>query len=312
MPEKILVLGGAGFIGANVTHKLVQEGYKVRVFTRAGRSVKNLAAVLPEIELVYGDYMDEVALRKAMQGIDSVIHLISTTFPGTSSDIGTYDIFSNLIPAIRVLENCLNNGIKKLVYASSGGTIYGESDGIINENNPLEPKSIYGLSKKNIESYLSFFAQNTDLNIQIMRLSNPFGPYQNPYGAQGIIASAFRSILDGTPFRVLGDGQIIRDYIYIDDVVDAVLKALETSESATVNISSGAGKSILTILDSIEQISGKKLIKEFLPARKGDVSKNILDNTKAKALYNWQPKTPFNEGLIKTWKWIEKDVSISK
>lgn len=309
---KTLILGGAGFIGANVTHRLVKEGHDVRVFTRAGRSVKNIASLLPYIELIYGDYMDEVALRKAMTGVDSVVHLISTTFPGTSSDIGTYDVFSNLIPAIRVLENCFANNISRLVYASSGGTIYGESDSIINEDHSLNPKSMYGLSKKNIEGYLSFFAKNHQLNVQILRLSNPYGPYQNPYGAQGIIAAAFRSILDETSVKIIGDGQTIRDYIYIEDAVNAFVKALQMQESSTVNISSGKGKSILEILELIEKVSGRKIQREYVHQRQGDVFKNVLDNTRAKSIYNWQPQTAFQEGLTSTWEWITQEISKGK
>ena len=312
MRNKILVLGGAGFIGANVTHRLVHQGYDVRVFTRSSRSVQNLAPILSKIELQYGDYMDEVALRKAMIDVDCVIHLISTTLPGTSSNVGTYDIFSNVIPTLRILENCLNNNIKQLIYASSGGTIYGDSRELIHEDHVLDPKSMYGLSKKNIESYLNYYANNSNLNIQILRLSNPYGPYQNPYGAQGIIATAFRSILNNTPIQILGDGNVIRDYIYIDDVVDAFTIAMKQLKSNTINISSSKGRSVLNVLADIEQISGKKIIKEFLPARTGDVLQNVLDNRKANEQYHWTPKTSFIDGLAPTWKWEKKEISGKK
>jgi UDP-glucose 4-epimerase len=308
--EKILILGGSGFIGANLTIRLVQEGYQVAVFTRAGRAVKNISSVLPQVELIYGDYMDEVALRKAMLGVDCVIHLISTTFPGTSIDSGSYDVFSNLIPTIKVLENCVQNNIKKLIYASSGGTVYGEPIGkAIAEDHILDPKSMYGLSKKTIEGYLSFFAKNYDIDIQILRLSNPFGPLQNPYGAQGLIGLAFRSALDGSTFKVFGEGDTIRDYIYIDDVVDAFLCALKTTGSDVVNISTGNGKTVMDILVSIENISKRTIRKEFIQQRRGDVSINILDNNKAFLKYKWQPKIPLDEGLSKTWEWILKEIN---
>src|ERR1041385_2138327 len=122
--KRVVVLGGAGFIGTNLTQRLVNSGANVRVFTRAGRSVKNLASLLDKIELCYGDFMDEVALRKAVADADYIVHLISTTFPGTSIDNGVYDIFSNLIPTLRLLEVCKDTHGKKIIYASSGGTVY--------------------------------------------------------------------------------------------------------------------------------------------------------------------------------------------
>lgn len=311
--EKILILGGTGFIGSNLALRLVNEGYQVKIFTRAGRSIKNVASILPQIELIYGDYMDEVALRKAIAGVDCVIHLISTTFPGTSIDNGAYDIFSNLIPTVRVLEYCIESKVKKLIYASSGGTIYGEPlTDRITETHPLEPKSMYGLSKKTIEGYLVFFAKNYDINVQVLRISNPFGSFQNPYGAQGLIAVAFRAALDDSTFKVFGHGNTVRDYIYIDDVIDAFQCALKAEKSEIINISSGEGKSVMEVLTAIETISNKKIKKEFVAQRRGDVAVNILANNKAKEVYSWSPKVSFEDGLKRTWNWITKEIGAKK
>lgn len=307
--KKILIIGGAGFIGTNLVNKLVAAGANVKIFTRSSRSVKNLSKILGEIELVYGDLMDEVALRKALSDIDCVIHLVSTTFPGTSIDSGIYDIFSNLIPSIRLLEICAQNKIKKIVYASSGGTIYGEPETIpILETHLLDPKSMYGQSKKTIEGYLSFFAKNYDMNIQILRLSNPYGPYQNPYGAQGLIGVAFRCALENSPFNVFGNGGAVRDYIYIDDVINAFMYAINHSKSETLNISSGKGKSVMEVLCAIEDVSGKKINKEYIAGRRGDVDVNVLSNNKALEAYNWKPEVSFKDGLTNTWDWILKEV----
>jgi UDP-glucose 4-epimerase len=307
--EKILILGGAGFIGANLALRLVKEGYTVRIFSRAGRSIKNLSEILPKIELIFGDYMDEVALKKSMQGVDCVIHLISTTFPGTSIDSGAYDVFSNVIPTIRVLENCVQNNIKRLIYASSGGTIYGEPlSKTISEDHILDPKSMYGLSKKTIEGYLSFFAKNYEINVQILRISNPFGPFQNPYGAQGLIAVAFKAAIDNSTFKIFGEGDTIRDYIYIEDVIDAFLCSLKASKSDTINISSGEGKSVMDVLDAVEMVSNRKIHKQYVVQRRGDVHINILSNNRAMQIYNWSPQISFYDGLTKTWNWISEEI----
>jgi UDP-glucose 4-epimerase len=306
--QKILVIGGAGFIGTNLVRHLTNENLIVRVFTRSSRSVKNLSTVRDKIELTFGDIMDEVALRKALTDIDCVIHLVSTTFPGTSIDSGIYDIFSNLIPTIRLLEICAQNKLKKIIYASSGGTIYGEPTIIpILEEHYLDPKSMYGQSKKTVEGYLNFFAKNYDLNIQILRLSNPYGPFQNPYGAQGLVGVAFRCALENSTCKVFGNGESVRDYIYIGDVIDAFECALEAQESETLNISSGEGKSVMDVLAAVEEVSGRSIRKEYVSERRGDVAVNILSNSKALEVYGWKPRISFESGLSKTWKWILKE-----
>jgi UDP-glucose 4-epimerase len=303
--KNILVLGGAGFIGSHLTQRLVQAGAKVRVFSRPGKSVKNIAAVLEQIELIYGDFMDEVILKKAVSDINCVVHLISTTFPSTTVESGVYDVYSNLIPTIRLLEYCVKEGVEQIVYASSGGTIYGEPEHLpITEEHPLAPLSIYGQSKKVIESYFSFFSRTNEIDVQTLRISNPYGPQQNPYGVQGIIAVALGCALDGRKFKVFGKGDTVRDYIYIDDVIDAILCAIETKGSTIVNVSSGKGKSVNEILETLEKISGRKIEKIFNDKRLGDVSVNILSNQKACQLYSWRPKIELEAGLVRTWDWL--------
>jgi UDP-glucose 4-epimerase len=308
--KKILIIGGAGFIGSNLVIKLLSEGYNVHVFTRSGRSVKNLGAILHKIKLIYGDIMDEIALKNAINGVDIVIHLVSTTFPATSSEVGTYEVTSNLIPTIRILDYCVAYNIEKFIYASSGGTIYGDYDIPIEETFSLNPKSMYGLSKMNIEAYINYFRDTYQLNTQILRISNPFGPYQNPYGAQGIIATAFRSAIDNTTLKVFGSGNIVRDYLFIDDVVEAFLCALKSIASQTVNISSGSGRSINQVIQLVENVTNKKLLKEYIDFRKGDVLINVLSNDKALRVYDWTPSISFEEGLMKTWNWIKKEFRI--
>lgn len=309
--KRVVILGGAGFIGSNLSYRLVKEGASVKIFTRAGRAIKNVSKILNDVELVYGDFMDEVALKKATADADYIIHLISTTFPGTSIDSGVYDIYSNLIPTIRLLEICKSSKGGRLIYASSGGTIYGEpKEQLITEDHPLNPKSMYGQSKKVIESYMNFFVKNSDVNIQTLRISNPFGPYQNPYGAQGVVATAFRCALNNSVFNVFGKGLTVRDYIFVDDVVEAMISSMKADKSHLVNISSGVGRSVLEVVESIQKISGREIKTKFIDQREGDVEVSILSNEKAAKVYNWRPKTNFEEGLLKTWQWISSEISI--
>lgn len=304
--SKVLIIGGAGFIGGNLTISLLKAGYDVRVFTRSSRSVKNISKYLDKIELIFGDFMDDFALKSAVKGVDKVIHLVSTTFPGTKSDSNVYDIYSNLIPTVRLLEICRELSIKNIVYASSGGTIYGEPIyNPIDEDHPLKPKSLYGHSKKIIESYLTFFSENFGINIQILRISNPYGPFQNIYGTQGLIAVAFGSLMENRTFTVFGKGDIVRDYIYIDDVMDAFKSALTSEKSNLVNISSGQGKSILEILDKIQEVTGRKIQIIKKDERKGDVKVNVLSNEHAKKVYGWSPQSCLDLGISNTWDWIK-------
>jgi UDP-glucose 4-epimerase len=305
--KSILILGGAGFIGSNLIIELIKSNFHIRLFTRPSNSLKNLAHFLDQLELVYGDFMDEVAVRKAVTGVDYVIHSISTTLPATTTDSGIFDITSNLVPTVRLLENCLNSGVKKFIYISSGGTVYGEPRYIpIDEKHPLLPKSLYGHSKKAIENYISFFSLNHDLSTAVLRLSNPYGPYQSFYRNQGLVAAAFGCILDGRQFNIYGDGEIVRDYIYVSDVVQAIILSLENESNFTINISSGSGASILNILNKIESISGSGLTKQHIDSRKLDVQENILNNELASKIIDWKPQVGLDEGIRLTWDWVSK------
>ena len=300
-PGTVLVLGGAGFIGSSLVHALVAQGVRPRVLTRASRSNANLRKVLDRIDLVHGDFMDDSVVRAALQGVDTVYHLITTTFPNMVSASSNYDLLSNLLPTIRMLEMARELGVRRIVYASSGGTIYGEPQQVpIPETHPLAPKSAYGQSKLTIENYLTFYARTTALEVSIMRLSNPYGPRQNPYGSQGLVAVAMGCAWDGRLLRVFGGGNAVRDYVYIDDVISAMLAA-SRAKPALLNISSGQGQSVNDVLAAVEAASGRAIARDPQPERPGDVAVNVLDNTCAKAVLGWTPTVSFDEGIVRTW-----------
>jgi UDP-glucose 4-epimerase len=305
--QKPLILGGAGFIGSNLATALVKRGLRPRIFTRPSFALSNIEALLPHVDLVYGDFMDDVAVRNAVQDVDVVFHLISTTFPGMTLESSIYDVLSNLIPTIRLLEICTASRVRKIVYASSGGTIYGEPRSLpITEDHPLVPKSAYGQSKCAIESYLSFYARTAAIEIDILRISNPYGPRQNPFGIQGLVAVAMGCARSGRPLKIYGRGEAVRDYVFISDVVDGMLKAAEATGSFVLNLSSGQGRSVMEVVALIEKVTGRTISKQFIPERKGDVSVNILSNRKAAELLRWQPAVGLEEGFSETWQWLER------
>lgn len=300
-----LVLGGAGFIGSNLVRTLVAAGERPRILTRPSFTVSNIQDILDRVDLIYGDFMDDVLLRRATENVTTVFHLISTTFPSMTVESSVYDILSNLLPTIRLAEICQANGVQRIVYASSGGTVYGEPQAIpIPEDHPLVPKSAYGQSKLTIENYLNFYARTTSLSVNILRLSNPYGPGQNPVGVQGIVAVAMCCAREGRTLNIYGTGEAVRDYVYIDDVVQAMRIASEKPGSPVVNISSGKGHSVMDIVRGVEQVSGCLVRRRFVPARPGDVQVNVLSNRRAYELYGWQPHVGLKEGLSRTWEWM--------
>jgi UDP-glucose 4-epimerase len=300
----VLVLGGAGFIGSSLVHELVQMGVRPRVLTRPSRSGANLRHVLDRIDLIHGDFMDDNVLSMAMKGVGTVFHLITTTFPNMVIESSNYDLLSNLLPTIRMLELAREGGVRRIVYASSGGTIYGEPQQMpIAETHPLAPKSAYGQSKLTIENYLSFYARTTSLEVSILRLSNPYGPSQNPYGSQGLVAVALGCALDHRAVKVFGGGEAVRDYVYIDDVIAAMLAAAGAAPDL-LNISRGEGRSVNQVLDAVEAASGRRIVREQVPHRLGDVSVNVLDNTRARAALGWSPLVSFEDGIARTWRAI--------
>lgn len=297
----VLVLGGAGFIGSNLVARLVAQGQRPRVLARPSRSSANLRRVMDQIDMIHGDFMDDAVLRVALKGVHTVYHLITTTFPNMVIESSNYDLLSNLLPTIRLLEIARETGVRRIVYASSGGTIYGEPMEIpIPEHHPLAPKSAYGQSKLTIENYLSFYARTTPLEVSILRMSNPYGPQQNIYGAQGLLAVAMGCVLDGRALKVFGAGSTVRDYIYIDDVVEAMLKA-STAAPGVLNISSGEGRTVNDVIAAVESASGTRIVRQTLPDRPGDVAVSILDNQRARQLLAWSPDVQFDDGVARSW-----------
>lgn len=298
---KALVLGGAGFIGSNLVQALVAQGQRPRVLTRPSRSNANLRRFFDSIDLIHGDFMDDSILRVALRDVHTVYHLITTTFPNMVIESSNYDLLSNLLPTIRLLELSREAGVKRIVYASSGGTIYGEPRTVpIDESHPLAPKSAYGQSKLTIENYLSFYARTTPLEVSILRVSNPYGPGQNIYGNQGLIAVAMGCALDGRALNVIGKGDSVRDYVFIDDVIDAMLRAT-TAAPQVMNISSGAGRCVNDVIAAIDAVSGRPLKRIEIPERAGDVKVSILDNSRARTALGWSPQVGFEDGIARTW-----------
>lgn len=301
----ILVIGGTGFLGSNLVQALDMEGHNVRVLSRGKlRQTENYK----NVDYVLGDINNNRALDTSMNGIDYVFHLASTTNPKSSENDLLFDVSTNLSITINILRKCVKNNIKKLIFCSSGGTVYGNQSKMpISENILCQPISSYGLVKYNIEMYIKYFNYKYNLDYEILRLSNPYGIRQFPNGSQGVIPTFIENILNDREIKVFGNGSSIRDYIYIDDFVALSLKLLSKHQKNNIlNIGSGEGTSISQLIKKIELLIGKKANIKLCQERNFDVSQIYLNIDKVHDIYGWKPRITLDDGLKKTLDWVKK------
>ena len=292
---KVLVLGGAGFIGAHVVEGLLAEGHFVRVLDRSASSVNR------NVEFIQIDFNDVMTLSEALIGIDVVIHLVSTSVPSTSNKDPVSDVNGNLINTIRLLEVMKDSGVRKIIYFSSGGTVYGHPQKTpMEELHPTNPVCSYGIVKLAIEKYLYMYAELYGFTSIILRPSNPYGPGQRRMGVQGFIGTCINMALKGTTLTIWGDGSVIRDYVHVDDVVSATLKSLKSDQSNIFNISSGKGYSLNEIVDLVELNTHKKMDIIYKEKRDFDIPEMVLNNSKAEQILGWKPLIDINDGIAQT------------
>jgi UDP-glucose 4-epimerase len=299
----ILVVGGSGFIGSNLVSHLIENNQNVRVLDR---SVKPYIKQLPEVEYIYGDFADRQLLDNSLKGIDIVYHLVSGSNPSTSNANPVNDIETNLVTTVNFLQACVDNSVKRVIFASSGGTVYGLPKKLpVDENHSTNPICSYGINKLAIEKYLNLFHYLYGLDYCILRISNPYGYGQNPQGQVGAITLFLDKIFRQTPILIWGNGQTVRDYIYIDDVVNSFyLSQYNNTQEKILNISSGYGISLNELINKIRQVIHHDIKVNYTDSRKLDIPVNYLANDRAKKVLNWQPKTSLEDGIFMTWQWI--------
>jgi UDP-glucose 4-epimerase len=304
---RCLVLGGSGFMGSHLVELLIEEGFQVRVFSLSAASSNRLASVVPRVEFAEGDFRDAKALANSVRGCDYVYHLIATTVPSTSNRDPVFDVETNLISTLRLLEICVREKVRQIIFSSSGGTIYGESDSKpIPESHPTEPRSSYGITKLTIEKYLKLFHVLYGLDYTVLRVGNCYGPRLPIAGEQGVVGAFLDRLSRGEPIVLWGDGSVRRDYVYVSDIARAFRAALgQLSPFKVFNIGTGVGTSLLELIGLMERVTGRRarILKE--PARPADVPVNILDPARARQYLKWEASTPLEAGLLSTWNWIQ-------
>ncbi len=305
----ILVLGGAGFIGSSIVNKLVNCNYRVIVFDRKGADISR---ILPsdKVSYIYNDLSDIDFLTDFIQkeNIHVVIHLVSSLIPNSSFDEYNQDVQNVVFPSIKLIHELAKLQVL-FVYFSSGGTIYGNKlyERSINENDTLMPINYYGYSKLMMERMILVEHNLNKLRYLILRPSNPYGPGQNLYGKQGLIAVALGKCIREEEMVVYGDGSVVRDYIYIDDLTNCVCELLNRNvENRIFNLGSGCGYSINDVLSVMEEVTGKKLQIRNYPERLVDVHSLVLDISKLDKVIGFHG-IPLKEGIYRFLKYIGND-----
>ena len=297
-----LVLGGAGFIGSHLAEALLQAGHRVRIFDRPHLDRLPTFLQRREFEVFTGDFLNPYVLSAALEGNEIVFHLVSTTLPKTSNDNPVYDVESNVVGTLRLLELCRSQGVRKVVFASSGGTVYGVPRTVpIDESHPTDPICSYGIHKLMIEKYLQLNHRVHGLDYCVVRPPNLYGPRQRLDIAQGAVAVFLDRALHGKPIQVWGDGSVMRDYLYVEDAAEALVKAAAfEGEPKVFNIGSGVGTTLKQLIKEIEALLGRPVPVEYSAARTLDVPANVLDASLARRLLGWTPRTSLAEGLRRT------------
>ena len=243
-----------------------------------------------------------------------VFHFVGTTLPKTSNDDPIYDVCSNLVDILQLLEACVEAGVRKVVIASSGGTVYGPPrTAPIPKDHPTNPITSYGIAKLAVEKYLGLFDHLHRLDYAALRISNPYGPYQNPGGQQGAVPVFLYRLRTGQPVTIWGDESVVRDYLYISDLVEALKLAVEAgTRQKVLNVGSSRGTTLNELVAIIAEVTGERTEVEYVPGRALDVPANVLDVARAREELGWSPTTDLAEGIERTWHWIrtltEEDV----
>lgn len=291
-----LAVLGAGFIGMNFIRHAVAKGESLSVLDHNPCP----ATLEGKVRWHTGDLSDEKRVSDVIDGADTVFHFISSTVPGDEINIAC-ELQQNVFQMLQLLNLCIRRRIRRVVFASSS-SVYGVQRKLpIPEDAPTNPISSHGIHKLAIEKYLQLHNYTHGLDCKILRLSNPYGPGQKLHGRQGFIAIAIGRIIDGQEIVIRGDGSIIRDFIFIEDVCDTLLASASTTSSDILfNVGSGEGHSLNQVIETLERILGRTLTVRYVENRHIDIPESVLDISHAKTILNLRPNTTLEDGLRET------------
>jgi UDP-glucose 4-epimerase len=301
---RCLVLGGGGFLGKSLTRALCAAGAKPAVFSRGEAASCDGS----EATWIRGDFRDPAAVGQALSGCEVVFHLVSGTTPGVLRQDLVAEVLINILPTIQLLGACAQAGVRKVVYVSSGGAVYGIPKRLpIPESAETLPITAYGAGKLMIEQALALHAREHQLQYQVLRVSNPYGPGQSPFRQQGVVSALMYRAIHGLPLEIWGDGDVVRDFIHVDDVTAALLDAVRyNGPHRVMNVGSGQGMSINQVACDVEARLGRTLPRVMSPGRRSDVPVNVLDISLITGETSWRPEVSWMAGLHDTAEWLRR------
>ena len=307
---KVVILGGGGFIGSTIADRLLLDGHELRVFERPRVAPYRKFAQSERVEWMTGDFSSTHDVSNAISGMDVVLHLVSTTLPKNSNDDPIYDVQSNVVATLQMLNAMVAHKVGKIVFISSGGTVYGNPIYLpIDEKHPTDPLVSYGITKLAIEKYLQMYSHLYGIRAITLRVANPYGERQRIETAQGAVGVFLHNAIKGIPINIWGDGSVTRDYIHVSDVAEAFVRAVEYSgEKSCFNVSSGVGTSLNELICMIKDVVGRPVEVSYLPGRPFDVPVNVLNNGLARDELKWVPSSSMCEGISRTAEWMKSEL----
>ena len=304
------VIGGDGFIGSNLVRGLVDRGFKVRVVDRfRGNKSVNLEQIRDRIETVSADVFDQNCLDNSIvEGVKYLFHFAAPSTPSSSllDPIAEFQI--HLLPTIKLFDAAKRSGVSRVLFPSSGGTVYGPRPKCpVSEDSPVNPATPHSIVKVALEAYLGFLRLQ-GLDSIVYRIGNPYGPCQRGWiRQQGVISVLLRAAALDEPVRIASAGRTVRDYIFIGDVIEAILKSFDKPHVHHVyNIGSEKGRSLRAVIRLVESVTKKRIQQQKVETfRTSETTKVVLDTRRLRREFKWQPKISLSDGIRKTWEWIQ-------
>ena len=308
--EKALVTGGAGFIGSHLVEELLKHNVKVLVVDNLLTGKKSNIDKFDNVERIYDDLGSDASLR-AIETFnpDVCFHLAAQSSVVISVEDPLLDFEHNLLQPIKLLKKLINTDCKKFVFSSSGGTIFGEPNVIPTSEKDYagEPVSPYGVAKKKLNDFIKLMLQDTNMSYSILNLANVYGPRQDPHGEAGVMSIFTGRMLNNETPIVYGDGNQTRDYIFVTDVVSALIKSSEMDDNLFLNIGTSKETSVNELVSIIRSITSWEGEPDYKPQREGELLRSVLNNEKAKKSLNWQPEYNLNRGIKELVNWFKNE-----
>ncbi|HTL84747.1 MAG TPA: NAD-dependent epimerase/dehydratase family protein [Acidimicrobiia bacterium] len=307
MTQQALVTGGAGFIGSTLVDRLLAEDWKVDVVDDLSRgSLGNLASARSLSDRRFSFHRLDVSSPAVVDLIthrqpDVIFHLGAQIDVRVSVAKPVFDATVNILGSLNVLEGAVAAGVKKVIFAGSGGTLYGSPDEIpTRESAEQHPESPYGVAKKAVGDYLHYYRTVKGLEYTVLALANVYGPRQDPHGEAGVVAIFSGKLLDRERPTIFGDGGQTRDYVYVDDIADAFVRAVEKGGGLILNVGTGIETSVQQLYDVMAKLTGMREPAQYAPPRPGEVQRSALDPGRAAIHIGWKPFTSLEEGIART------------